>query len=123
MNLLLKIATECRPLFLAGRVKACSSCRLWVLPVRNSLPQESLASGESLTNVHIHSREAHYDGMQASNSGRIQGGAAFELMSKRDLLAHALLLESMLQKYGASFTDAYKPLKVRISMRSWPECN
>ena len=119
MILLLKIATECRPVSPAERVKACSSCRLWVLPVRNSLPQESLASRE---NFHIHSKEARDDGMQASHSGRIEGGAAFELMSKRDLLAHALLLESMLQKYGASFTDAYRPLKVRISIRSWPEC-
>ena len=73
---------------------------------------------ESLTKVHIHSVEAHDDGMQASNSGRIDGGVAFELMSRRDLLAHALLLESMLQKYGASVTETYRPLQVRILIRS-----
>ena len=77
---------------------------------------------DSLENVHIYSGETHDDGMQASNIGRIDGGAALELMSKRDLLAHALLLESMLQKYGASVIDAYRPLEVRISTCSWPEC-
>ena len=118
MMFLLATATECRLVPPAGRVKACSSCRLWALPERISLSQEFLTSMESLKNVRIHSVEAHDDGMQASNSGRIDGSAAFELMSKGDLLAHALLLESILQKYGASVMDAYRPLKVRISIRS-----
>lgn len=123
MVLFLATATKCRPVPLAGRVKACSFCRLWVLPERNSLPQEFLTSMESLKILHIHSGEAHDGMMQASNSGRIDDGAAFELMSKGDLLAHALLLESMLQKYGASVMEAYRPLKVRISIRTWSECN